>query len=173
MGNNISDSVHTTGAVSGTSTSGGVYVGGIVGEIEGDTLTRCYSEGTVSASTGGMDYVGGIAGQNNGGTISNSVALTTSITTTTGNPHRVLGDNNTGTLINNWGLVGMSVNSTPVTGGAVNGEDGGDFSPSSQASWTASGTGPGWTFAASQGVANSANPWWWDTGLSKPRLWWE
>lgn len=66
---------YALGDVTGSSTGGALFVGGLVGDASGGTISSCYAVGNVSGDTIGSSLsIGGLAGQNPYGTISNSYA---------------------------------------------------------------------------------------------------
>ncbi|TAN50020.1 MAG: hypothetical protein EPN21_09975, partial [Methylococcaceae bacterium] len=60
-------SAFTHNYVTGAVTSGGQYVGGLVGYNDGFGITDSYNTGTVTGGVGGRFYVGGLLGYNAGG----------------------------------------------------------------------------------------------------------
>jgi hypothetical protein len=108
-------------------TSSFTWVGGVVGQNNG-TVEYCYATGAVS----GSNLVGGVVGGNTG-TVRNCVALNTGLTvhhTSDQNPDeygRVVGQQNTGTLVNNYGksnMTGPDAASLPNWASDKNGKDG-------------------------------------------------
>ena len=68
LGNNCSlTACYSTGNVTATRTDGGAYVGGVVGVNAQGTVTACYHATGEITSSGG-DRIGGIAGSNAQGT---------------------------------------------------------------------------------------------------------
>ncbi|MBE6592893.1 MAG: hypothetical protein E7642_02760 [Ruminococcaceae bacterium] len=70
---------YATGDINATSTFNSAYVGGLVGENDGNggtaTIMNCYATGSISAtSNSSRAYAGGLVGYNNYGTITNSYA---------------------------------------------------------------------------------------------------
>jgi len=126
---------YATGTVSGIQ-----IVAGVVGDNYG-TLQNCFATGNVT----GDDYVGGVVGYN-WDTVRNCVALNPNISVPSGGiVGRVVGDDNSGTLANNYGRSNM-------TGGGwtsnASGNDGADVDASqynSQSWWTTT-SGLGWDF---------------------------
>ena len=118
---------YATGAISATDSKGGSkFVGGIVGRLaNGSFVYNCYATGEVIASSVGTHYVGGIVGNiNSGGTISNCGALSSNVSATGANLHRVLGSGS-GTVnrTNNYGLTGMMGSSWTSDLTGVDGEN--------------------------------------------------
>lgn len=85
---------YSTGSVTGTGRAGGV-----AGNVGGGTVENCYSTGSV---TGTNSYVGGVVGFASSGTVKNCVALNPSIVGGTYNFGRVVGNNPSGTILNNY-----------------------------------------------------------------------
>ena len=105
---------YATGAISATDSKGGnKYVGGIVGRLAGSSIVEnCYATGELTASSVGTHYVGGIVGNDtNSGKILNCVALSSNVSATSINLHRVLGSGTGSTTrTNNYGLTSMQRN---------------------------------------------------------------
>ena len=162
---------YATGDVSGTN----FYIGGIAGWVSDSTISNCYATGKIT----GDEDVGGIAGNYSSLsiTIENCAALNSSIVRASGSTSttfgRVVGDNSGGsTLTNNFGLNGMEVAGTPVTGGS--GIDGDDISiadAKDQDSYDGTSSILGWDFT---GVAPAPPIWkWGGTSYPLPILYWQ
>ena len=96
MAQQKTDTTHSTAAVSGSST-----VGGVVGNLGNNcSLTACYSTGNVTATrTDGGAYVGGVVGQNSQGTVTACYHATGEITSSGGDRiGGIAGSNNQGTF---------------------------------------------------------------------------
>jgi len=164
-------------------TGSGNYIGGLVGQNEGGTVTECYITGAVS---GTGQYVGGLVGDNFG-------SITTSYSTVA-----VSGRSCVGGLVGyNMGYAGIVVHcySTGAISGAGGGLAGGnsghvtacfwDMQTSGQ-TWSAGGTGlttaemqtastflaAGWDFV-DETENGTEDIWWILEGQDYPRLWWE
>ncbi|WP_312637291.1 GLUG motif-containing protein [Oscillibacter sp.] len=119
VGASVSGSIYVGGVVGridGTvlncystgSVSGGRHVGGVVGWVKG-TVSNCYSTGSVS----GSNYVGGVAGYAEGsaGTVANCAALNPSVKGENG-VGRVAGTVSGGQVQSNYAFSGMG--GTPI-----------------------------------------------------------
>jgi hypothetical protein len=113
-----------------------------------------------------------------GSTISNSVALNSEVkATATGggatNAHRIAGDGSS-SLNYNWAIA-MTLTGSVLGVEGITTREGEAFpNPSVRGDWTAlSPAGPGWTIAPTKAAANLVNPWWWDSNIGRPRLYWE
>ena len=111
--------------------TGGIYVGGLVGDNDG-TLTSCYATGAVSGT--GYYYVGGLVGENNG-TLTSCYA--TGSVNGTDYVGGLVGGNN-GTLTSCYAT--GAVNGTDYVGGLVGVNDYGTLT-SCYATGSATGTG--------------------------------
>lgn len=102
------------------SVSGDTYVGGVAGIVVSGTVQSCYAAGSVSGTS---YYAGGVVGDN-GGSVMDCAALNPTVS---GNDlsftGRVLGSNS-GSLSGNIAFGGMTVNSGTVSGGAGNDKNG-------------------------------------------------
>jgi len=164
------------GTITATGSSG--LVGGIAGQLS-STASFCWAAGAITSVTTTGSDTGGIIGiVRTGATLTNCVALNPSITG--GNPcGRVAGSFQTPpATVDNFGLdiMGGSGWSTPSF------EDGEQASSTpggfNEKSWweTPLGLyyqGPGWTIQSSKAAASETNPWYWDTGSNRPKLWFE
>ena len=186
---------NSTGHISGEHSNiytGKIRIGGIAGELQKGSITYCWASSQVDAGGTPGSYAGGIAGgmSNAGsgsdyGTITNCVALNSvAIVTMDVTVGRIVSDlpgsppPQPSTLSKNYGT-----DEYPPVGSWVNNnasaEDGGNFPsspfPSTPVSgdWTTVGIGPEWSFAPSKASADETNPWYWDDGSSRPRLWFE
>ena len=84
---------YSTGNVTGTR-----FVGGVAGDISSGSVQNCYSTGSVR----GTEHVSGVLGFLGGGTAKNSVALNPSINAGEYNYGRMVGNNTSGILLNNY-----------------------------------------------------------------------
>jgi len=178
VGNNTGTitNCYTTGDV----TSSGTYqpTGGIAGYSSADwygnggIIENCYSTGIITSSN--WAYAGGIVGQS-AGTVSNCVALNSHIIADSGPSCRIVGDNNGGTLTNNYASdqVPVKLGTSPDdyrTGNTSSDPDGADI-PSTQETvenWWKNVSGLTWTWGSS-----SSAPWKWSTSQSRPVMWFE
>lgn len=90
-------------------TSGGYFVGGLVGENSSGTITGCFSTGSISVTNDIGYYLGGLVGSNDSGTITDCYTTTTV----------------SGTSFSIGGLVGYNYNLSTIADcyatGSVNG----------------------------------------------------
>jgi len=108
---------YNTGNVSGA-ISAGARVGGVAGGNFQGTVEYCYNTGAVS----GRYEVGGIVGQNpTSGTVRNNVSLGKTVTATTEDVARVVGQDFSGTLTNNKARANMTPSGTSDADG-IHGE---------------------------------------------------
>ncbi len=78
--------------------TGGRFVGGVAGDVSSGSVQNCYSTGSVR----GTEHVSGVLGFLGGGTAKNSVALNPSINAGEYNYGRMVGNNTSGILLNNY-----------------------------------------------------------------------
>ncbi|MGF7145902.1 hypothetical protein HNQ56_004350 [Anaerotaenia torta] len=78
--------------------TGGRFVGGVAGDVSSGSVQNCYSTGSVQ----GTEHVSGVLGFLGGGTAKNSVALNPSINAGEYNYGRMVGNNTSGILLNNY-----------------------------------------------------------------------
>gem|GEM_PF-2100733 len=182
VGSNVSygmvQNSYATGNVTGQDEVGGFMgatFGGLVG-FNSNTVQNSYATGSVT----GNNMTGGLVGQNLDGLVRDSVALSATITRSGvigTNFGRVIGDSS-GTLTNNHGLATMTYHDAPGAVGNTtfpdhnaldNRKDGADFTNSGMAAWTA----VGWDIKDTKAAASENSPWWWDSTVNRPRLWFE
>lgn len=83
--------------------TGGRFVGGVAGDVSSGSVQNCYSTGSVR----GTEHVSGVLGFLGGGTAKNSVALNPSINAGEYNYGRMVGNNTSGILLNNYAFSRM------------------------------------------------------------------
>jgi hypothetical protein len=129
---------YATGNVS----SSGSYVGGVVGDNNRGTVENCYATGNVyGIGSSSYSYIGGVMGYNNynsNSTVKNCIALNPNITLTGSNIGRVLCNESSSNMTNNYGRADMKKNGAAVTWtNNTNGQDGADITATewNNASW--------------------------------------
>ena len=112
---------YATGNVSATGGSvSNVYAGGITGWLTAGSVKNCYATGSVNST----HVVGGIVGVGASVVpINNCVALNPEVSSSTGEPHRVLGFGGSAGLSNNHGLTTMTGGGAATTPGGADGAD--------------------------------------------------
>jgi len=164
---------YSTGSVTGDT-----QVGGVVGQNTTDSLvpagkvSNCYSTGDVTSSSA---FSGGVAGLNQG-TVENCVALNQSVSGTTSYVGRVVGQNSSGTLANNYANDAMMNGSTILTSSNnATDKNGADVTldATEDETWWSTSAGVDWSDVWGGTAADEAKPWQWNGKDSRPMLWFE
>ena len=185
VGNNDGGNVqysYSNGSITGNSSIGGM-VGG--NSDSNGMVQYCYSEAVV---VGNVNNGGGVVGYNTAATLQNCVALNPSVTRGSGTAETygrvasipaVGGGGDPGTLNNNHARDNMVFIPEPPPSSPYafakehDGKDGADMTMAqagTRAWWT--GTA-GWTVHADKSNAYEGSPWYWDTAVNRPKLFFE
>ena len=147
IGSTIKDLCLDGNSVSGTSNN--MFVGGLVGYMNGGTITNCYETGSVSGTGTGSNHihVGGLVGKQEGGTVTNcytSGSVSGTFTSTTSSSYvyvgGLVGYQYDGTITKCYAMCDVYGNGF-YTGGLVGYQDSGSVITNCYATCNVIGTG--------------------------------
>jgi hypothetical protein len=119
--NGVVDQAYVTGAVSGRSQA---YVGGLIGSTTSVSISKSYSNATVSVSGGDSSVVGGLVGMSNSG---DSISLCYAIGPVSAGPRTAVGGlagETAGTISTSYATGSVTGGKTSSVGGLVGGNSG-------------------------------------------------